>query len=134
MQHDEQEIRNLVAAWMSATRSGDSEAVLDLMTEDAVFLVLGRPPFGKDAFAKAGKDQARASMTFDGRSDILEIKVCGDWAYMLTRLTVTSNQPGSKPEIRSGHTLSILQKQGGKWRLARDANLLTAATESTDGN
>jgi hypothetical protein len=26
---------------------------------------------------------------------------------------------------RAGHTLSVLRRTGGKWRLARDANLLT---------
>jgi len=37
MQTDEQQIRALVATWMAATRSGDVETVLGLMTEDAVF-------------------------------------------------------------------------------------------------
>ncbi len=100
------------------------------MTDDAVFLVAGQPPFGKGRFAEAATAQAHASLTFGGKSEILEIKVLGEWAYMLTKLTVTSSQPGaSKPTIRSGHTLSILHKQGGKWRFARDANLLVAVAE-----
>lgn len=130
MQSDEQEIRDLVATWMSATRAGDAETVLRLMTDDAVFLVAGRPPFGKDGFAEATTAQANAPVTFDGKSEILEIKVLGEWAYMLTRLTVTSSQPdASKTTIRSGHTLSILRKEAGNWRLARDANLLVPAAK-----
>ncbi len=37
MQNDEQEIRELVKNWMAATKSGDIETVLGLMTEDVVF-------------------------------------------------------------------------------------------------
>ena len=44
MQNDEQEIRQLVATWMAATKSGDVKAVLELMSDDVVFLVAGQPP------------------------------------------------------------------------------------------
>jgi uncharacterized protein (TIGR02246 family) len=126
MSDDEKEIRQLVATWMSATKAGDSATVLGLMTDDAVFLVPGRAPFGKSAFAEAARAQSNSSMQFDGESEILEVKVLGEWAYMLTKLTVTATQPGgSHPVVRAGHTLTILHKQNGKWRLARDANLLT---------
>lgn len=134
MQKDQQEIRDLVAQWMAATKAGDSASVLALMTDDAVFLVAGQPPFGKGKFAEAAAAQQRAGVTFDGKSEVVEINVLGDWAYMLTRLTVTSTQRGTdKASVRSGHTLSILRKQDGKWRLARDANLLAPVEESDKG-
>ena len=38
MTRDEQEIRDLVSTWMSATKAGDTDAVLSLMTDDVVFL------------------------------------------------------------------------------------------------
>ena len=61
----------------------------------------------------------------DGASEIQEIQVFGDWAFMVTRLRVTVTPPGGdKAMTRAGHTLTILQKQKGKWLLARDANLL----------
>ena len=41
MSSDEQEIRNLVATWMAATKAGDIERVLSLMAEDVVFLLPG---------------------------------------------------------------------------------------------
>ena len=53
MKTDEQQIRELVATWMSATKAGDVETVLSLMTDDVKFLVAGRPPFGKQEFAAA---------------------------------------------------------------------------------
>lgn len=133
MQNDEEEIRQLVATWMSATKSGDVKAVLELMADDVVFLVAGQPAMiGKSAFARAAKAQAsHGPPQFAGTSDIEEIKVFGDWAFMRTKLTVTITPPGGAgPITRAGHTLSILKKQSGKWLLARDANLLSPVAKS----
>ncbi len=123
---DEQQIRMLVETWMSATRAGDHATVLGLMTDDVVFLTPGRPPFGKEAFATLAASSDTQRPTFDGRSEIQEIQVSGEWAFMWTRLTVVTTMPGdAAPITRRGHTLSVLRKQRGKWLLARDANLLT---------
>jgi uncharacterized protein (TIGR02246 family) len=126
MKSDEDQIRALVTTWMEATRRGDVQAVLELMTEDVVFLVSGRPPRRKADFAAAAQAQASGSApTFDGQSEIQEIQVCGDWAFLWTRLRVVATPPdGSTKTERAGHTLTVLRKQGGKWLLARDANLL----------
>ena len=124
MSEDEKAIRELVATWISATKEGDSSTVLGLMADDALFLVPGQAPFGKSAFAETAKAQTDSAMQFDGESEVLEIKVLDDLAYMLTRLKVTATQPGGQTVVRAGHTLTILRKENGKWRLARDANLL----------
>ena len=52
-QSDETAIRKLVETWMAASKAGDIATVLDLMTEDVIFMVPGREPFGKEAFAGA---------------------------------------------------------------------------------
>jgi uncharacterized protein (TIGR02246 family) len=128
--NDEQEIRALVATWMSATRAGDLDTVLDLMTEDAVFLGPGRPPMmGRESFAAASRAQAENSTQIDGTSEIQEIRVAGDCAYMWTRLSVVMTPAGGKAIKRAGHTLSVLRKENGKWRLARDANMLSVVPE-----
>jgi uncharacterized protein (TIGR02246 family) len=129
MPSDEQEIRQLIASWMNATKAGDIDAVLALMTHDVVFLQPGKSPMlGKAAFAataKSAPDQPKPQ--FDGTSEIQEIKVVGDWAYMWTKLTVAVTPPGGAAKItRSGNTLSVLRKENGKWLLARDANMLAA--------
>ncbi len=132
MQDDEQAIRDLVATWMTATKAGELEKVLSLMTDDAVFLLAGHPPLmGKAAYAAAAKPPAgKQAPTFDGKNTIKEIKVLGDWAYMWTELTVVVQPPGGAPAItRSGNTLTILNKQYGHWLLARDANMLTTAAK-----
>ena len=109
---------------MAATKSGDGATVLELMTDDVVFLVPGQAPFGKAEFAAAMQAQAGARMQFDGHSEIREVQVSGDWAFAWAKLAVTATSPGQPPMARAGHTLSIFHKQDGKWRLARDANLL----------
>jgi uncharacterized protein (TIGR02246 family) len=126
MQSDEQQIRQLVTTWMSATKAGDVGSILSLMADDVVFLVPGRPPMRKDEFASMARAQSsQAAPAIDGNSEIQEIKIIGDWAFMWTKLAVViTPRDGSQPMERAGHTLSILKKEQGKWVLARDANLL----------
>lgn len=126
MQNDEQEIRQLVSTWMAASKAGDIEQVLSLMSDDVVFLVPGRPVMRKADFAAASQAQVgQDAPQIDGTSEIQEIKILGDWAFMWTKLKIVVTPPGGVPPMtRAGHTLSILQKQNGKWVLARDANLL----------
>ena len=60
-----------------------------------------------------------------GTSDIREIKVLGDWAYIRNHIEITVMPPDGTPMQRRGYTLSILWKQSdGKWVLWRDANLV----------
>ncbi|MEO7726390.1 MAG: SgcJ/EcaC family oxidoreductase [Burkholderiales bacterium] len=128
MQNDEQAIRDLVSTWMLAAKEGDIEKVLSLMTDDVVFLIAGHPPImGKAAYAVAAKPPpGQQPPKFDGKSEIQEINVTGDWAYVWTKLTVVVHPPGGAPAMtRAGHTLTVLKKQNGIWLLARDANMLT---------
>jgi uncharacterized protein (TIGR02246 family) len=124
---DEAQIHALVERWLQATRDGDADAVLDLMTDDALFLVPGRPPMHKAEFAAAARAQAAGrAPRFDGRSEVQEVQVAGNWAFLRTQLEVTATPPdGSPPSTRRGQTLGVLRRDGGRWRLARDANLLT---------
>ena len=122
---DQRAIRAVVVEWMAATKRGDTKAVLELMTDDAVFLVAGQPPMGKAAFASATGSSRDERPTFDGNSDIREIHVEGSLAYLWSYLTVTVTPPkGDDVVKRAGHTLTIFKKVAGRWLLARDANLL----------
>ena len=123
MSDDERAIRNVVDTWMSATRAGDIDAVLDLMTDDIIFLTPGAEPFGKDEFRE--RSARMKSVDINGRSDIREIQVSGDWAWVRNHIDLTVTAPGGQPMQRSGHTLSIFHKgDDGRWRLARDANFV----------
>ena len=124
MTDDERAIRELVATWMSASKAGDTETVLSLIADDAVFMVVGQEPFGKDAFRTAS--QGQKDLHIEGTSDIREIHVLGDSAYLRNYLTVTVTPPAGAAIRRAGWTLTILRKtDAGQWVLARDANLMT---------
>ena len=122
MTPDEQAIREHIATWMEASRLGDTETVLGLMTDDIEFLVAGLPPFGKAEFAAMSRAMRGAS--FEGAADIREITIAGDWAWLRNHLDVTLTPPGGSPMHLAGPVLSILRKEGDRWRLARDANFV----------
>ena len=134
MKSDEEQIRELVATWMAAAQSGDVETILGLMTDDVVFLVPGRPVMRKSEFAAVAKSQSSArAPKFDATSDIQEIKVSGDWAFMWSKLmVVVTPLDGTAPAARAGHTLTVFQREGGRWLLARDANLLAPVQPAHD--
>jgi uncharacterized protein (TIGR02246 family) len=94
------------------------------MTDDVVFLTPGHPPMrGKAAFAAS--QASLKSFDIQARSEIEEIEILGDWAWIWTRLTVTvTPKGGGSPVERAGNTLSILNRRAGKWLIARDANML----------
>ena len=124
---DEAAIRNLVETWMAASKAGDIATVLDLMTDDAIFMVPGREPFGKEAFAAAS--DAMKNVRIEGKADIREINVLGDWAYIRNYLEMTITPEGGAPMKRSGWTLTILRKEQGRWRLARERTRAIVRTE-----
>ena len=85
MPADEDAIRQLVATWLDASRAGDTDRVLSLMTDDVVFLTPGHPPMrGKAAFAASLA--SLESFDLRARSEIEEIEILDNWAWMWTRL------------------------------------------------
>jgi uncharacterized protein (TIGR02246 family) len=126
MRTDERQIRDLVAKWLAASKAGDVDTVLSLMTDDVVFLVPGRAPIHKQEFAALSRMPLGSTPPqIDARSEIQEIEVTGDVAFMWTKLSMVITPPGGQPMERAGHTLSVLKRVDGRWLLARDANLLT---------
>ena len=124
MNDDERAIRELVDTWMRASKAGDIATVLDLMADDVVFMVPGREPFGKDEFRAAS--EAMRGVEMDGGAEIRELRVIGDWAWIHNQINLSVTAPGGESEHRAGYTLTILRKgEDGRWRLFRDANLVT---------
>ena len=125
MTDDERAIRNVVETWLAASKAGDLPTVLSLMTDDVLFLTPGQAPFGKEAFA--AMSNGMKDVQVDGTSDIQEVQVFGDIAYLRNALHIVITMPDGKVVRRSGQTLTILRKEAdGKWRLVRDANLVVA--------
>jgi uncharacterized protein (TIGR02246 family) len=62
----------------------------------------------------------------DGRAEVREIEVLGDRAWIRNHIDLAITQPDGESLRRSGYTLTILRKGGdGRWRLYRDANLVS---------
>ena len=124
MTDDERAIRELVETWMRASKAGDTATVLDLMTDDVVFMTIGQEPFGKEHFRDSS--ESMRGIDIDGQAETLEVEVLGDTAWIRNRLEMVMTPEDGGPMRRSGYTLTILKKGGdGRWRLFRDANLVT---------
>jgi uncharacterized protein (TIGR02246 family) len=122
--NDEHAIRQLVDTFLAASQKDDLETVLSLLADDVIFMVPGREPFGKKEFA-VQNEQNKGTLK-EATSDIQEIKVLGDWAWMRNHLDITVKPPNGKVMRRSGYVLTILKKKSdGRWVISRDANLLT---------
>jgi uncharacterized protein (TIGR02246 family) len=122
---DEEAIRDVIATWQEASKAGNLPKLLELMTDDVVFLTPEQPPMKKEVFAKSFETVIE-KMEIDSRGDIQEIVVTGDYAYSWSHLSVAvTPKNGGNSIRRSGHTLTFFRKEQGEWRLARDANMLT---------
>jgi len=123
VQVDEQAIRQLVDEWLTASEEGDLTAMLNLLAEDVLFMVPNKEPFGREVFAQNYEQMKGA--TLKAQSDIQEIKIIGDWAWMRNSLRVTFTSSDGHSTLHSGHVLTILRKNSsGNWLIVRDANLL----------
>jgi uncharacterized protein (TIGR02246 family) len=122
-QNDEKAIRQLVNDWLEASKRNDLDALLNLMADDVIFMVPGQEPFGKEAFAARSKQMDQ--MKLEAKSNVLEVKVVGDWAWMRSHLQISVTPPNDKSMEKSGYILTVLKKkEDGGWVIFRDANLL----------
>jgi uncharacterized protein (TIGR02246 family) len=120
---DERQIRKLVDSWIGASNARNLPALMDMMTDDVVFMTPGRAPFGKAEFA--ADSQRMKSVTIDARAEVQEIEVFGPRATIRNHIQIELTSPGQAPRRMSGYAMSILRKEAdGRWRIARDANLV----------
>jgi uncharacterized protein (TIGR02246 family) len=66
-------IRELIDAWISASSARNLPALMDMMTEDVVFMTPGRAPFGKAEFTADSERMKGAAI--DARAEVQEIEV-----------------------------------------------------------
>jgi uncharacterized protein (TIGR02246 family) len=126
-EQEKRKIRDVIDTWIQASAQSDLERVLQLMAEDVVFLLPGRPPMrGREAYAAAARP-GLGKMRLEGRPDIQEIQICGNYAYCWNYLSVLITPlPDGVTKHHAGNILSIFRKEpDGRWLLFRDANLLT---------
>jgi uncharacterized protein (TIGR02246 family) len=119
---EEESVRRALAAFTEAVNRADYEAVLEMVTDDAVFWTANYPALsGKAAIraAYAGLAAYRVHQEFE----IEELQVCGDWAFVRGYEDSTldpKDGKGERLEIRRRRAISILRRQAdGTWKTAR---------------
>ncbi len=133
MSGDEKAIREVVALWAKATSEGDIVTIMNLMTDDVVFLTPGNPPMLREAF-RTGFENMIRSVTVKAKPDLksLDIIIEGDMAVIWGKLEIEIKpKAGGPTRTAKGHTLSGFRRGAdGQWRIFRDANLLSAFTQT----
>jgi uncharacterized protein (TIGR02246 family) len=132
MKSDEQGIRDLFDDWIKATTEGNLELAHRCIADDALFFVPGAGEMDKIAFAQAaaGVSPEDSPSEFDLESEIREMKVFGDYAYIWVESTLVTTPKNGDPATKmAGHSLSVLEKREGRWQIFRDANTLSPAQE-----
>jgi uncharacterized protein (TIGR02246 family) len=120
---EERQIRRLIDSWIAASNARDVPALMDMMTDDVIFMTPGRAPFGKAEFA--ADVERMKGVAIDARAEVNEIEVFGARAYIRNHIQVELTSPGQTPKRMSGYAMSVLRKDpDGRWRIARDANLV----------
>ena len=74
----------------------------------------------------AAARSALGQVRIEGKPDIQEIHVAGDYAFCWNQLSLTATPlQGGSAQRRAGPTLSVFRKErDGRWILFRDANML----------
>jgi uncharacterized protein (TIGR02246 family) len=116
-------ILRAVSAWEAATRAGNHSALLDLVTEDCVFLAPGVPPIqGRGNLAPLVA--ALAQYKLEPLFSLHELVVAGDWAFGWGKDEHTATPlTGGSPTSAKGWAVTILRRGSDqKWRFARGIN------------
>jgi uncharacterized protein (TIGR02246 family) len=77
---EERQIRRLIDSWIAASNARDVPALMDMLTDDVIFMTPGRAPFGKAEFA--ADVERMKGVAIDARVEVQEIEVFGARAYI----------------------------------------------------
>ncbi|MGO4211331.1 DUF4440 domain-containing protein [Terriglobus sp. YAF25] len=121
---DELAIRQVVADWIQFTVEERVEELMDLMTDDMLFLTTMFPPMTKAEFEKGTREMVGKARIVP-RAEIKEVQVEGNFGWLWQELTVNVVVEGKEPMVMKGRTMGIYRRcEDGKWRLMRDANMM----------
>jgi uncharacterized protein (TIGR02246 family) len=120
---DVEAIRSLVGPeWAAAWAAGDASVIAEFYTEDAVLLPQNQLPIiGKTAI-RSGYETFLKQYSVRGSSEIVELEVGGDWAFMRGTYTTTVIPKKGGPPIEEdrGNWLWIVKRQtDGLWKIFR---------------
>ena len=124
MTTDEEAIRNLSRDFVAAVRAKNLEAVLDMVTDDAIFLPPGAPEVrGKQAIAEMYSGFF-ARFDVEQIATLEEVQVSGEWAFAWGTDELHATPVSGGPSMRTrGKSMTILRRgTDGAWRFARGIN------------
>jgi uncharacterized protein (TIGR02246 family) len=126
--NDEAAIRAAHAAWNAASSNRDIQRILDLVTDDCVFLMADEPPFiGKEGVSKAFEQMSAryGDAKIEQYGEIQEIQIFGDTAFWRSTDTLTlMSAKGASTKV-GGFGMGLLRRShDGKWRFARWINTI----------
>lgn len=106
METNEQQIQRLVEEWHRRTAQGELDAVLGLMTEDAVFPQMYKPSHDEEEIRSRFREWAGRAR-IESKYEVKDIHASGDVAYLWSHISIvmTSKESGSSTK-REGHVLA----------------------------
>ena len=119
---DRERMAEISKDWLDAYASGDLEALMAIMHDDAMVMPHNQPTsHGLDEVREffAGRI-GRPGVTF--RDNLQEIRINGDWAYVLGTfsLEIASEDADQPPFVHNGRYLVLYEKVDGDWKMLRD--------------
>lgn len=120
-QTDKEQLRQLRLDYESFWKKGDAEGVMTTLWEDAVLMPHHGDPVvvGKVAILEFWfpKDAAPSTVTIFN-SDITEVKVSGDQAYIMGTFQLAFEYEQKRYD-NQGNFINIAERREGDWRLSR---------------
>jgi len=108
--------------WIDAYTSGDLDALMAIMHEDAMIMAHNQPTTrGTDAVREYFATRiGRPGVTFE--DNLQEVRINGDWAFVrgTFRVEVAMPDPDKPPFVHNGRYLVLYEKVDGDWKMLRD--------------
>ena len=118
---DVQAIIDLEQMVFDAQIAGDLDAWLDTFAEDAIVMVPNLPALTNKLAIRKWNEPIFEQFDLHEESDVREIEVAGDWAYIRAHWTWTLTPKGGGEAVTdTGNSIWILHRQlDGAWKIAR---------------
>jgi uncharacterized protein (TIGR02246 family) len=128
-------LTEMAAQWDAAANAGDVDALAAMLTDDYLRMNPDEPTVeGKEAVVADIKAFREENDVRDVKSELVEVRVAGDWAYVRGQWTsVVTPKATGEPINISGKWVDICELQpDGSWKLARTISNLDAPLPVTE--
>jgi len=118
---DREAFLRLGQEWVEAVHHGDVDRLLDLVTDDVIFMPHNAPSIVGRTAVEQSYRAVFAGFEVDQTLAPEEIQVGGDWAFVRgTDAIEMKPLAGGDPIVGRGRGISILRRgQDGSWKFAR---------------